>query len=100
VTYITADPGHASADTPRGDDAKTQRKKEGIWTKKVKKFNFRFKLHTQEDFDFRLIWEIKTTTASVYDSQIDLSEQGEVVYWNWNYFGIETKGFDATMQRV
>ena len=34
ATFITADPGHASADTPRGDEAKTRRNKEGNWTKK------------------------------------------------------------------
>jgi IS5 family transposase len=34
ATFITADPGHSSADTPWGDDAKTLRNKEGTWTKK------------------------------------------------------------------
>jgi IS5 family transposase len=55
ATFITADPGHASADTPRGDDAKTRRNREGTWTKKGKKSYFGFKLHTKEDCDFGLI---------------------------------------------
>jgi IS5 family transposase len=99
ATFITADPGHASADTPRGDDAKTRRNKEGTWTKKGKKSYFGFKLHTKEDCDFGLIRALQTTTASVHDSQIDLSENGEVVYRDRGYFGAEPMGFDATMQR-
>jgi len=46
-----------------------------------------------------LIRALQTTTASVHDSQIDLSEKGEVVYRDQGYFGAEPKGFDATMQR-
>jgi len=42
-----------------------------------------------------LIWEIQTSTASLHDSQIDLSKEGEVVYRDKGYFG----GFDATMKR-
>jgi IS5 family transposase len=99
ATFITADPGHASADTPRGDDAKTRRNKEGTWTKNGMKSYFGFKLHTKEDCDFGLIRALQTTTASVHDSQIDLSEKGEVVYRDRGYFGAEPKGFDATMQR-
>ena len=99
ATFITADPGHASVDTPRGDEAKTRRNKEGTWTKKGNKSNFGFKLHTKEDCDFGLIRALQTTTASVHDSRIELSEEGEVVYRDRGYFGVEPKGFDATMQR-
>lgn len=99
ATFITADPGHATADTPRGDDAKTRRNKDGTWTKKGTKSYFGFKLHTKEDCDFGLIRAIQMTTASVHDSQIDLSEPGEVVYRDRGYFGAKPKGFDATMQR-
>ena len=99
ATFITADPGHATADTPRGDDAKTRRNKDGTWTMKGKKSYFGFKLHTKEDCDFGLIRALQTTTASVHDSQIDLSEKGEVVYRDRGYFGTKPKGFDATMQR-
>jgi hypothetical protein len=35
ATFITADPGHASTNTPWGDIAKTRRSKDGTWTKKV-----------------------------------------------------------------
>jgi IS5 family transposase len=99
ATFITADPSHASADTPRGDDAKTRRSNDGTWTKKGKKSYFGYKLHTKEDCDFGLIRALNVTTASTHDSQIDLSEEGEVVYRDRGYFGAESKGFNATMQR-
>lgn len=97
ATFITADPGHASTDTPRGDTAKTRRSKDGTWTKKGKKSYFGYKLHTKEDCDFGLIRALEVTTASTHDSQIDLSKEGEVVYRDRGYFGTETKGFNATM---
>jgi IS5 family transposase len=34
ATFITADPGHAKKDTPRGNKAKTRRSKDGAWAKK------------------------------------------------------------------
>ena len=46
-----------------------------------------------------MIRALQTTTASVHDSQIDLLEDGEVVYRDRGYFGTEPKGFDVTMQR-
>jgi IS5 family transposase len=85
ATFITADPGHAPADKPRGDQAKARRSKEGTWTKKNSKSYFGFKTHTKEDCDFGLIRELQTTTASVHDSQVDLSKKGEVIYRDKGY---------------
>jgi len=99
ASFITADPGHAPIDTPRGDEAMTRRSKDGTWTKKGKKSYFGYKLHTKEDCDFGLIRAIDVTTASTHDSQIDLSEEGEVIYRDRGYFGAETKDFNATMLR-
>jgi len=99
ATFITADPGHASSDTPRGDEAKTRRSREGTWTKKGKKSCFGFKLHTKEDCEYGLIRALATTTASVHDSRVDLSEEGEVVYRDRGYFGVVPNGYDATMRR-
>jgi IS5 family transposase len=99
ATFITADPGHAPVDKPRGDQAKTRRSKEGTWTKKNSKSYFGFKVHSKEDCDYGLIWEIQTSTASLHDSQIDLSKEGEVVYRDKGYFGVKPLGFDATMKR-
>jgi len=99
ATFIHSDPGHASADTPRGDDAKTRRSRDGTWTKKGGKSHFGYKLHVIVDRDHDLIRRISTTTASLHDSQIDLSKEGEVVYRDRGYQGASCKGFDATMKR-
>jgi len=40
------------------------------------------------------------TTASAHDSQIDLSKRGIPVYRDKGYFGVELKGFDATMTKA
>ena len=43
--------------------------------------------------------EIVTTTASLHDSQVDLSVEDEVVLRDRGYFGVEAKGVDFTMKR-
>lgn len=100
ATFITSDPGHARADKPRGDEAKTRRNKDGTWTKKNSKSYFGYKLHSKSDVDYGLVRDIKTTTASVHDSQIDLTKPGEVAYKDKGYFGVASKGFSATMRRA
>ncbi len=100
ATFITADPGHANADKPRGDKAKTRRSRDGTWAKKNSKSYFGYKLYSEVDRDHGLIRDIETTTASVHDSQIDLSREGEVVYRDKGYFGAPAKGYDATMKRA
>ena len=99
ASFITADPGHAKADTPRGSDAKARRSADGTWTKKGAKSYFGYKLHSKLDTDLGLIRALETTTASVHDSQIDLSAEGEVVYRDRGYQGAETRGYSATMRR-
>jgi IS5 family transposase len=100
ATFITADPGHASADKPRGDEARTRRSKDGTWAKKNSKSYFGYKLHSKMDTEHGLIRDIETTTASLHDSQIDLSKEGEVVYRDKGYFGAQPEGYDATMKRA
>jgi IS5 family transposase len=100
ATFITAEPGHARADKPRGDKAQTRRSKDGTWAKKGSKSYFGYKLHSKMDRDYELIRDIETTTASLHDSQIDLSEEGEVVYRDKGYFGAPAEGYDATMKRA
>lgn len=85
---------------PRGPVAKTRRNKEGEWAKKNGKSHYGYKLHTLTDIDYGLIRRIETTTAKVHDSQIDLSESGEVVYRDRGYFGAACKGYNATMKRA
>lgn len=99
ASFITSDPGHAKADKPRGDDAKTRRSKDGTWVKKGNKSHFGFKLHSKMDMDFGLIRDFQTTTASLHDSQVDLSKAGEVVYRDRGYSGVISKGYNATMKK-
>jgi len=97
ATFIEADPG--SSNQSRGDDAKTRRSRDGTWAKKGDEIHFGYKLHSKVDMDYGLIREIQTSTASLHDSQVDLSSIGEVVLRDKGYFGALTKGYDFTMKR-
>ena len=99
ASFITTDPGHAKADKPRGEEAKTRRSRDGSWAKKGSKSSFGCKLHIKPDVDRGLIRDLETTTASVHDSQVDLSRPGEVVYLDKAYFGVEIRGYSAAMRR-
>lgn len=99
ATFITSDPGHAKADKPRGNEAKTRRSRDGTWTKKNSKSYFGYKLHSKSDIDYGLIRNIETTTASVHDNQVDLTKPGEVAYRDKGYFGTPSRGYSATMKR-
>ena len=100
ASFITADPGHARADKPRGTEARTRRSRDGSWTKKGSRSYFGYKLHLKMDLDHGLIRCLETTTASVHDSRIDLSRPGEAVYRDKGYFGVKPRGYDATMRRA
>jgi len=97
ATFIEADPGRSKK--PRGDDAKARRSRDGTWAKKGDDLHFGYKLHQKTDLDYNLIREIETSTASLHDSQIDLSTEGEVVLRDKGYFGTRAKGIDFTMKR-
>jgi IS5 family transposase len=98
ATFITADPG--SGNKSRGNGARTRRSKDGTWAKKGDKFHFGYKLHNKVDIQYGLIRAIETTTASVHDSQIDLSSKGERIYRDKGYFGTSTRGHSVTMYRA
>lgn len=101
ATFITSDPGHAPADKPRGDVAKTRRSRDGTWATKGKKSRFGYKLHVLTDKENQFIRRFDTTTASVHDSQIDLSQKGETVYRDKGYFGtVPFASIDKTMNRA
>jgi len=99
ASFITSDPGHAKADKPRGEEARTRRSRDGSWAKKGSKSYYGYKLHAKPDVDLGLIRDLETTTASVHDSRVDLSRPGEVVYKDKAYHGVRSRGFDATMKR-
>ena len=100
ATFIHSDPGHAKADKPRGDEAKTRKSRDGTWTKKGGESHFGYKLHNIIDRNYQLISRFKTTTASIHDSYVDLTEENEVVYRDRGYFGAKTKGYNTTMKRA
>lgn len=97
ATFIEADPG--SSKEPRGNEAKTRRSRDGSWAKKGDESHFGYKLHQKTDLDYSLIRQIETTTASVHDSQVDLSVKDEIVLRDRGYFGSRAKGIDFTMKR-
>ncbi len=99
ATFVYAEPGHCKKDTPRGEQAKTRRDKDGKIMSKNGKMHYGYKLHTIMDTTHDLIRRIETTTANVHDSQVDLSEKGEVVYRDRGYQGAKCKGYSATMKR-
>jgi IS5 family transposase len=97
ATFIEADPG--SSKKPRGEEAKTRRSRDGTWAKKGDETHYGYKLHQKTDIDYYLIREIETSTASLHDSQVDLSTEGEIVLRDKGYFGAKAKGIDFTMKR-
>jgi len=97
ATFIEADPG--SSRKPRGNDAKSRRSRDGTWARKGNETHFGYKLHQKTDIDYCLIREIETTTASLHDSQVDLSVEGEVVLRDKGYFGVVARGIEYTMKR-
>jgi transposase, IS5 family len=99
ATFITSDPGR-SGNKPRGNEARTRRSKDGTWAKKGDEFHFGYKLHDKVDVEYGLIRSLETTTASVHDSQVDLSSKGERVYRDKGYFGSPAKGRSVTMYRA
>lgn len=64
---------------------------DGSFSVKHGQVHYGYKSHIKVDTDHYLIRDYEVTTASVHDSEIDLSEQGEVVYRDRGYTGKETK---------
>jgi IS5 family transposase len=100
ASFITSDPGHARADKPRGEEARTRRSRDGTWVKKGAKSVFGYKLHMKMDLGYGLIRELEASAANVHDSRVDLCLPGEVVYRDKGYQGVVPRGWDATMKRA
>ena len=97
ATFIESDPG--STKKLRGDESKTRRSRDGTWAKKGTEIHFGYKLHQTTDIDYCLIRDIETSTASMHDSQVDLSIPDVPVFRDKGYFGVKPKGIDFTMAR-
>ena len=80
-------------------NARARSSKDGTWAVKNKKAHYRHKLHTSQIIEHDIIANYAVTTASVHDSQIDLSILGIVNYKDKGYFGVEEREIDATMDR-
>ena len=78
----------------------TRRSKDGSWTKKNNRSYFGYKLHTIQGVESDMIANYSVTTASLHDSQIDLSIPGVVNYKDKAYFGVEGRGIDAAMDKA
>jgi IS5 family transposase len=59
--------------------------------------HFDYKLYEDVDTQYGLIRAIETTTASVHDSQVDLSREGKTIYRDKGYFGTSARGKSVTM---
>lgn len=97
ATFIEADPG--SSKKSHSDEAKTHRRRDGTWAKKGKETHFEYKLHQTNDIDYCSIRDIETSTASLHDSQIDLSIPGVPVLRDKGYYCVKAKGVDFTLER-
>ncbi len=85
ASFITSDPGHVKSDAPRGEEAKT-------WRKRMEQnpiSDTSFMISWIEDFG--LICRIEVTTARVHDSQVDLANESEVRYADKGLFRCEDK---------
>lgn len=81
-------------------NAKTRRSKDGTWAKKNSVSHFGNKLHTVQGTDLPLIREFVVTTASLHDSQVDLSSPGIPCYKDKGYAGGYCKDINATMDKA
>ena len=80
-------------------DANTRRSKDGTWTKKNSTTHFGNKLHTIQGTDLPLVREFVVTTASLHDSQVDLSIPGIPCYKDKGYAGAYCRDINATMDK-
>ena len=74
--------------------------KDGTFSVKSNQIHYGYKNHIKCDTNFLLIRKFEVTTASLHDSQKDLSEEDEVAYRDRGYTGTKTKAKgNATMKR-
>jgi IS5 family transposase len=73
------------------DKQKQHMDKDGSFSVKHGQVHYGYKDHIKLDVDHHLIRRVEVTTASVHDSEVDLSERDEVVYRDRGYTGKETK---------
>ena len=73
------------------DKQKRHMDKDGSFSVKHGQVHYGYKSHIKLDVDHHLIRDVEVTTASVHDSEVDLSKRDEVVYRDKAFTGKETK---------
>ena len=68
ASFIALDPGHAKKYTHHGDESKTSRNRDGIWSKKGTKSYFGYKMHDAIDEDHGLIRRIEVISELISKS--------------------------------
>jgi len=100
ATFITSDPGHEKY-LETSELVQRRRSKDGTFTNKNNKTYFGYKAHILTDDNvIPIMRSYAVTTASIHDSQIDLSKRGIPIYMDKGYFGIKPKGYDAKMTKA
>ena len=78
----------------------TRRRRDGNWARNGTKSEFGYKFHSLIEKEYYFIRRFDTSTASLHDSQVDLSQKGETVYRDKGYFGtVPFASMDKTMNR-
>ncbi len=81
-------------------NAKTRRSNDGNWTKKNSTSHFGNKLYSVHETVLPLIKEFVVTTASLHDSQVDISIPGIPYYNDKGYAGANRRNVNKTMDKT
>lgn len=73
--FIHSGPGHAKADKPRESEARTRKSRDGTRLKNSENSHSGYKPHSIIDRNYELNRRFKTTTVSLHDSYVNLSEK-------------------------
>jgi len=115
ATFIEADPGRKRYQKEKKGEKEGERIKytpkqlshidrDGSFSIKNGQVHYGYKGHTKSDIDFQLIREFDLSTASLHDSQVDLSEDGDIaIYRDKGYAGVPVGAdgvSDFTMEKA
>ncbi len=102
ATFVEADPGKKRNRNPKPltERQKSHVDRDGTFTAKNNQIHYGYKTHVKVEMGTGIIRDYEVTTASMHDSNIDLSLPGEVVYRDKAWTGKATKAKgNATMKR-
>jgi transposase, IS5 family len=73
--FIHSGSGHAKVDKLRESEARTRISRDGTRLKNIENSHSGYKPHSIIDINYELIRRFKTTTVSLHDSYVNLSEK-------------------------